>query len=59
MTYRIGDKIHINFIENDINGLYEGLEGTVTNIDEEGWLYGTWGYLPIIPDYDSFELIQL
>ena len=36
MTYRIGDKIHINFIENDINGLYEGLEGTVTNIDEEG-----------------------
>ena len=58
MTYRIGDKIHINSVENDINGLLEGAEGIVTDIDYEDWLYGTWGDYPIIPDYDDFELIE-
>lgn len=37
---------------------YNGKEGTVQSIDDQGQLHGTWGGLAVIPDEDSFEIIK-
>ena len=37
---------------------YEGKTGEVTHIDDIGQLHGTWGGLAVIPDADSFEIVE-
>lgn len=37
---------------------YEGKEGKIEYIDDIGQLHGTWGGLAVIPDVDSFEVID-
>ena len=38
---------------------YNGREGVVTSIDDIGQLHGTWGGCAIIPDIDSFEIVNI
>ena len=40
------------------DSLYDGRIGVVEHIDGIGQLHGTWGGLAIIPDEDSFEIIN-
>ena len=37
---------------------YSGREGVIQHIDDIGQLHGTWGGLAVVPDGDSFEIIQ-
>lgn len=53
---KIGDKIMI--IEMKGEPSYSGKEGTVTFIDGLGQLHGTWGGLAVIPEEDSFVLVD-
>ena len=52
----IGKKIKIinMFGEPD----YAGKEGIVTYIDDIGQIHGTWGGLAILPEVDTFEIIE-
>ena len=52
----IGSKIRI--IEMNGEPQYTGKEGTVTHIDDAGQLHGTWGGCAIIPETDSYELLE-
>jgi hypothetical protein len=55
---KVGDTIRIIFLD-DIRGCdYVGREGEVTHIDGIGQLHGTWGGLAIIPETDSYELLD-
>ena len=54
---KIGDKIRILFMEGEPQ--YEGREGIITSIDSLGQLHGTFGGLAVIPEKDTFEIIQL
>jgi len=42
----------------DEDSRYAGREGKVEHIDDLGQLHGTWGGLAVIPDVDSFEVIE-
>lgn len=53
---KVGDKIRIIRMYDEPN--YSGKEGTVTVIDDAGQLHGTWGGLAVIPEVDSFEVID-
>jgi hypothetical protein len=37
---------------------YNGKIGIVTNVDSKGYLYGTWGPPPIIPNIDIYTVIE-
>lgn len=52
----IGDRIKI--IEMKGEPQYAGREGEVTSIDSMGQLHGTWGGLAVIPEEDSFRIIE-
>ena len=56
MDVKVGDRIRIihMFMELD----YDGVEGVVEHIDDEGQLHGTWGGLAVIPEVDTFEIIK-
>ena len=56
MEVKVGDKIRILHMDGEMN--YDGAEGVVRRIDDMGQLHGTWGGLAIIPDLDSFEVIE-
>jgi len=42
----------------DEDSRYEGRTGEVTHVDDIGQLHGTWGGLAVIPDADSFEIVE-
>lgn len=52
----VGDKIRIINMEGEPN--YSGREGIIKSIDDAGQLHGTWGGLAVIPEEDSFEVIE-
>jgi hypothetical protein len=55
---KVGDEIKILFLD-DIRGVdYIGRTGEVTLIDGIGQIHGTWGGLAIIPETDSYELLD-
>ena len=51
-----GDKIRI--IEMVGEPHYTGKEGIVNHIDDIGQIHGTWGGCAIIPEQDTFEIIE-
>ena len=54
---KVGDKIRINHLCGE-DHRYDGREGIVKHIDAMGQLHGSWGGLAIIPDEDSYEIIE-
>ena len=60
-------KFDLETLKNDLLGKFittypcekfpNGCYGVVTNIDEMGRLYGTWGDKLVIPGEDIFELL--
>ena len=40
-----------------ISSSYDGKEGYITLIDDEGLLHGTWGGLAVIPDVDEYIIL--
>ena len=56
MEVRVGDKIRILYMEGEPH--YTGKEGVVKYIDSMRQIHGTWGGCAIIPENDSFEVIE-
>ena len=52
----MGKKIKIINMLGEPN--YAGKEGIVTYIDDMGQIHGTWGGLAILPEVDTFEIIE-
>lgn len=55
---KVGDKIRIINMEDVRANDYNGKEGIVKHIDSIGQLHGTWGGLAVIPEYDTFVIIN-
>ena len=53
---KVGDKIRI--IDMSGEPQYTGCEGTVEYIDDAGGIHGSWGGCALIPDKDSWEVIE-
>ncbi len=53
---KIGDKVRI--IEMKGEPQYTGKEGVVTHIDSIGQIHGTWGGCALIPNEDTYEIIE-
>ena len=53
---KVGDKIRIICMEGEPR--YTGREGIVQYIDDAGQIHGTWGGCAIIPESDSWEVIE-
>lgn len=56
MNVKIGDVIKIISMQGEPD--YTGRSGIVTRIDSLGQLHGTWGGLAIIPEEDTFQIIN-
>lgn len=56
MSIKIGSKIRI--IKMCGEPQYTCKEGFVTHIDDAGQIHGTWGGCAIIPETDSYEVIE-
>lgn len=50
---------HIRIIQMKDEPGYAGKEGVVESIDGIGQLHGTWGSLAIIPEEDTFEILEV
>lgn len=55
---KVGDKIHIISMEDVRANDYNGKEGIVEYIDSIGQLHGTWGGLAVIPECDTFVVVN-
>ena len=53
---KIGDKIRIVVMQGEPQ--YTGREGIIQYIDDAGQIHGSWGGCALIPDEDSWELID-
>lgn len=53
---KVGDKIRIIDMEGEPQ--YTGKEGIVQYIDDIGQIHGTWGGCALIPDTDTWEVIE-
>ena len=56
MNVKIGDKIKIISMQGEPD--YTGRTGIVMRIDSIGQLHGTWGGLAVIPEEDTFQIIN-
>lgn len=56
-SYKVGDTIRI--IEMKGEPSYAGKTGVIKYIDDLGQLHGTWGGLAVIPEEDTFEVIDI
>lgn len=56
MNIKIGDNILIISMQGEPD--YTSKTGVVTRIDSLGQLHGTWGGLAIIPEKDTFQIIN-
>lgn len=56
MNVKIGDEIKIISMQGEPD--YTGRTGIVMRIDSIGQLHGTWGGLAIIPEEDTFQIIN-
>ena len=55
---KVGDKIRIISMEDVRANDYNGKEGVVEYIDSIGQLHGTWGGLAVIPECDTFVVVN-
>lgn len=53
---KIGDKIEIVYMEGEPQ--YTGRVGIIERIDDAGQIHGTWGGCAIIPETDSFVILE-
>lgn len=53
----LGKRIRITHLKGEDNS-YNGKEGVVEHVDDMGQLHGTWGWLAVIPNVDSFEVLS-
>ena len=53
---RIGDRIKIIRMESEPQ--YTNREGVVTHIDDAGQIHGTWGGCALIPEIDTFVILN-
>ena len=53
---KVGDKIRIIYMEGEPH--YTGREGIVQYIDDMKQIHGTWGGCALIPETDSWEIIE-
>ena len=51
----VGDKIRIIHMDGEPH--YKDREGTVTHVDDEGQIHGTWGGCALIPGIDTYEIL--
>ena len=51
-----GNKVRILYMDGEPQ--YAGREGYVTHIDDAGQIHGTWGGCAIIPETDSYEVVE-
>ena len=56
MNVKIGDEIRIISMQGEPD--YTGRTGIVMRIDSIGQLHGTWGGLAVIPEEDTFQIIN-
>lgn len=56
MKVKVGDKIRIIIMQGEPQ--YTGKEGTVEYIDDAGQIHGTWGGCALIPETDSWVMIE-
>ena len=56
MKVKVGDKLRIIMMQDEPQ--YTGKEGIVQYIDDAGQIHGSWGGCALIPDEDSWELID-
>lgn len=56
MNVKIGDEIKIISMQGEPD--YTGRTGIVMRIDSIGQLHGTWGGLAVIPEEDTFQIIN-
>jgi len=54
---KVGDQIRIINMRGEEQ--YNGREGIIEYIDDIGQLHGTWGGLAVVPEEDTFEVINL
>lgn len=53
---KVGDKIKILYMQGEPQ--YAGKEGVIEHIDALGQLHGTWGGCAVIPETDSYTVIN-
>ena len=54
---KIGDRIRIIHLNGE-DERYDGKEGYIEYIDSLGQLHGTWGGLAVIPEEDTFIILN-
>lgn len=55
----IGKRIRIIRMDDEFSGnRYNGKEGVVEHVDGIGQLHGTWGGLAVIPEVDTFVVVE-
>ena len=57
IEFKEGMKIRIIHLDGE-DGAFDGREGVIIFVDSLGQLHGTWGGLSIIPEVDSFEVLE-
>lgn len=55
---KVGDLIKITSLKDPFDSTYEGRIGRVEIIDSLGQLHGTWGGLAVIPEVDSYIILN-
>lgn len=53
---KVGDVIRI--IEMKGEAEYDGKLGVIKSIDDVGQLHGTWGFLAVVPEVDSYIVVS-
>lgn len=53
---KVGDTIKIINMKDEPQ--CKDREGVVTHIDDAGQIHGTWGGCALIPEVDTFQIIQ-
>lgn len=53
-----GTKIRIDSLQDPYRKDYNGREGVVELIDDIGQLHGTWGGFAVIPEEDTFTILN-
>lgn len=56
-TVRVGDKIEIISMDASISYV-RGTRGTVEWFDSKGYIYGSWGTIPLIPSKDTYKRLK-